>query len=77
MYRGSKKLHRKELLFDNMNDSDQLNNLIEDVEYYTKINRFRDFLNDKMSQLNDTFPRSSWYLKNWILDRNIRRTATL
>ena len=49
MYRGSKKLHRKELFFDNMNDSYQLNNLIEDVEYYFKINRFRDFLNDKMS----------------------------
>ena len=76
MYRGSKKLHRKELFFDNMNDSDQLNNLIEDVEYYFKINRFRDFLNDKMSQLNDTPLGSSWYLKNRIQNRNIRLTAT-
>ena len=40
-------------------------------KYLTKINRFRSYLSDKMNQLNDEFPASSWYLKNWIQDRNI------
>ena len=46
-------------------------------KYLTKINLFRSYLSDKMNQLNDEFPASSWYLKNWIQDRNIKRTATM
>tara|TARA_A100000164_G_C21923985_1_gene782112 strand:+ start:302 stop:1720 length:1419 start_codon:yes stop_codon:yes gene_type:complete len=77
VYRGSKDLPRKELFFDNMNDPFQLNNLIDNSKYFTQINRFRNFLSDKMNQLNDEFPASSWYLKNWIQNRNIKRTATM
>ena len=77
VYRGSKDLPRKELFFDNINDPFQLNDLIDKSEYLTEISRFRHFLSDKMSQLNDEFPASSWYLKNWIQDRKIKRTATI
>ena len=77
VYRGSKDLPRKELFFDNINDPFQLNNLIDNSKYFTQINRFRNFLSDKMNQLNDEFPASSWYLKNWIQNRNIKRTATM
>ena len=77
VYRGSKDLPRKELFFDNINDPLQLNNLIDNSKYLTQINRFRNFLSDKMNQLNDEFPASSWYLKNWIQNRNIKRTATM
>ena len=77
VYRGSENLPRKELFFNNVNDPFQLNNLIDNLKYLTKINRFRSFLSEKMNQLNDEFPASSWYLKNWIQDRNIKRTATM
>ena len=77
VYRGSKDLPRKELFFNNINDPFQLNNLIDNSKYLTQINRFRNFLSDKMNQLNDEFPASSWYLKNWIQNRNIKRTATM
>ena len=77
VYRGSKDLPRKELFFDNINDPFQLSNLIDNSKYLTQINRFRNFLSDKMNQLNDEFPASSWYLKNWIQNRNIKRTATM
>ena len=77
VYRGSENLPRKELFFNNINDPFQLNNLIDNSKYLTKINRFRSYLSDKMNQLNDEFPASSWYLKNWIQDRNIKRTATM
>ena len=77
VYRGSKNLPRKELFFDNINDPFQLNNLIDNSKYLTQVNRFRNFLSDKMNQLNDEFPASSWYLKNWIQNRNIKRTATI
>ena len=68
---------RKELFFNNINDPFQLNNHIDNSKYLTKINLFRSYLSDKMNQLNDEFPASSWYLKNWIQDRNIKRTATM
>ena len=77
VYRGSKDLPRKELFFDNINDPYQLNNLIDNSKYLTQVNRFRNFLSVKMNQLNDEFPASSWYLKNWIQNRNIKRTATM
>ncbi len=77
VYRGSKDLPRKELFFDNINDPFQLKNLIDNSKYLTEINRFRNFLIDKMNQLNDQFPASSWYLKNWIQNRNIKSTATM
>ena len=77
VYRGSKDLPRKELFFDNINDPYQLNNLIDNSKYLTQVNRFRNFLSVKMNQLNDEFPASSWYLKNWIQNRNIKSTATM
>ncbi len=30
-----------------------------------------------MASLHDTFPESTWYRKNWIENRIIKRTATL
>jgi len=67
----------KELFFDNMNDPYQLNNIINNKDYNAVINLFRKYLSEKMNSLNDTFPASTWYSKNWINDRVIERSATL
>jgi transposase len=60
-----------------MNDPYQLNNIINNKDYNAVINLFRKYLSEKMNSLNDTFPASTWYLKNWINDRVIERSATL
>lgn len=77
IFRGSKTLPRKELFFDNINDPYQLNNIINNKDYNVVINLFRKYLSEKMNSLNDTFPASTWYSKNWINDRVIERSATL
>jgi arylsulfatase A-like enzyme len=66
----------KELLFDNLNDPAQKNNLAGMPEYAGDMERFRKTLKDKMAELNDTFPASSWYRDNWISpDRIILKSA--
>lgn len=77
VYRGSKTLPKKELFFNNAKDPYQLCNLIGENKYLDVINIFRDELKNKMYDLNDTFPASSWYKKNWIKNRNIKKTATI
>jgi arylsulfatase A-like enzyme len=68
---------KKEMLFDNTADPYQMNNLISDSAYAKQAKRFRAMLKAKMAELNDTFPPSIWYQKNWIEDRIIIRTATM
>ena len=67
----------KELLFDNLEDSFQLNNLVDSPAHNKILAEFRKILNEKMMELNDTFEASTWYRDNWIEDRIIARTATL
>ncbi len=79
VYRGWKEkgLPRKELLFDNVADPYQMNNLIDKNEYAELAADLRRKLKKKMDSLNDTFPKSTWYRDNWIENRIIKRTATL
>ena len=74
---GSETLPKKELFFNNVKDPYQLRNLIGEKKYSDLINIFRDELKNKMYNLNDTFPASSWYRENWIKNRNIKKTATI
>jgi len=77
VFRGSNDLPRKELFFDNINDPYQMVNLINHDNYNSKINQYRNMLTKKMSSINDTFPKSTWYRENWIKDRIIKQSATL
>jgi len=66
-----------ELLFDNIEDPSQRDNLIDRPAFAPEADRFRKMLAEKMTSLNDAFPPSSWYKDNWISeDRIILRTAT-
>jgi hypothetical protein len=66
----------KELLFDNMWDHYQMDNLAGKNEYKELLDSYRIKLKKKMKSLNDTFEDSTWYRDNWISeDRNIIRTA--
>ena len=72
------KLDGAELLFDNVKDPFQMNDLVENGDYNHVLQRCRQKLEGKMKQLNDTFETSSWYKENWVSDdRIILRTATL
>ncbi|MFX0098416.1 MAG: sulfatase [Candidatus Hodarchaeota archaeon] len=66
-----------ELLFDNVEDPYQKKNLVKDSMHQDQLERFRKMLKEKMDQLNDSFPKSTWYRENWIENREIKRTATL
>ncbi len=73
---GPKNLPRKEMLFDNTADPYQMNNLIDLTKYQKLAKRLRKILNKKMTELNDTFPASTWYRKHWTDGRrNILRGA--
>lgn len=79
VFRGweEKNLPRKELLFDNVSDPFQMENLAGKPEYEKVMIEFRGKLDAKMASLGDTFPESTWYRDNWIEDRIIKRTATM
>lgn len=66
-----------ELLFDNINDPYQKQNLVDDAAYADVLAIFRDLLHERMQELNDTFERCTWYERNWARDRLILRTATM
>jgi len=68
---------KKEVLFDNIADPYQMNNLISDPAHAEKTRHFRAMLKEKMAELNDTFPTSTWYRENWVQDRTIMRSATM
>lgn len=76
VYRGSDKLPRREMLFDNTADPYQMKNLIDAPEHKPTADRFREMLKDRMSDLNDTFPASTWYRGRWVdEDRSIVASA--
>ncbi len=68
---------RKDFLFDNIKDPYQLKNLVRDPEHQEILKELQQSLIEKMKQLNDTFPNSTWYEKNWVENRIIKKTATL
>jgi len=66
----------KELLFDNVADPIQANDLAGDPKHEAKLKELRSKLKAKMGQLNDTFEKCSWYRDNWTDGkRNIIRGA--
>lgn len=66
-----------ELLFDNRNDPYQMNNLIADPAYEQIAVALRAKMHSKMEHIGDTFENNSFYEKNWVEDRLIKRTATI
>ncbi len=68
---------QQELLFDNLADPYQTQNLAFQPEYADTLRHFRDLLRAKMAELNDTFEVCTWYRDHWTEDRIILRTATL
>jgi arylsulfatase A-like enzyme len=67
----------KELLFDNVADPYQMNNLIDDPAHADTAETLRNMLKARMAEVNDTFEATSWYRDNWTEDRLIVRTATM
>lgn len=67
----------KELLFDNLKDPYQMIDLAE-LQAYSEIKKdLRQKMFAKMEKINDNFEFSTYYEKNWVEDRLIKRTATL
>ena len=64
---------RKELLFDNLKDPYQLQNLAESPEQEQTLNRFRALLKTRKQELDDNFEASTWYRDHWVKDRIITR----
>ncbi len=69
------RVDQSELLFDNVNDPYQMNNLAENAESADLVSDFRDRLAGRMAVLNDTFECCTWYEGNWTDDRVILRSA--
>lgn len=64
---------RKELLFDNVADPYQMNNLVGNNDHESALNQFRSLLTQRMADLEDTFEASSYYRDHWVKDRVITR----
>jgi arylsulfatase A-like enzyme len=70
------RVDRRELLFDHITDPYQLHDLSDDAAHATTLDRFRSMLKEKMTALNDTFERCTWYRDHWTDgQRNIIRSA--
>lgn len=66
-----------ELLFDNLADPYQMQNLADDAAHAETMAYFRALLQVRMTELNDTFEACTWYEQHWTHNRLILRTATL
>ena len=69
------RVDQSELLFDHQQDPFQMQNLAADPAYQETVEYFRSLLQDKMSELNDTFEKCTWYLDHWIENREIMQAA--
>lgn len=67
----------QELLFDDEADPYQMNNLIGNPDYAELAAKLKAEMYEKMNQIGDTFENNSYYEKNWVEDRLIKRTATI
>jgi arylsulfatase A-like enzyme len=66
-----------ELLFDNVVDPYQLQNLASDGQHAKMLEALRNGLSVKMASLGDTFESCTWYRDNWTSNREIVRSATM
>lgn len=55
----------KELLFDNVKDPFQMNDLSMENRHRDLFHTFHSKMADKMASLNDTFEACTWYKQNW------------
>lgn len=68
----------QELLFDNLSDPYQTENLINNPGYAEVLSDCRAKMAAKMAEISDTFQPCSYYKENWVSpDRRILKTATL
>lgn len=65
-----------EYLFDNIEDPYQTRNLIDDPAHRGTREQMRDWLEAKMTELNDPFEPTTWFKDRWTEDRVIVRSAT-
>ncbi|MEZ4726652.1 MAG: sulfatase [Caldilineaceae bacterium] len=65
-----------ELLFDNLADPYQMQNLVGDAQYGNELQQLRNQLQTRLATMNDTFECCTWYRDHWTEDRIIQRTAT-
>ena len=56
-------------------DPFQLSNLVGSPAHADALHHFRRMLRERMAELNDTFPPSTWYRDHWTRDRNVLRGA--
>lgn len=66
-----------ELLFDNQKDPYQMHNLVGDPAYRQVMADLKSRMYAEMERINDHFENNSYYEKNWVENRLIKRTATL
>lgn len=66
----------EELLFDNVEDPYQIENLVDDPDHSDVRDRLRSFVDRRMDELNDPFEATTWYQGRWTDDRIIVRSAT-
>lgn len=66
-----------ELLFDNQEDPYQMRNLAQDPAHEQVVTELRAKMYGKMKEIGDGFEHNSYYEKNWVEDRLIKRTATI
>lgn len=66
-----------ELLFDNRNDPCQMKNLMGDPAYGQTAGELKAKMYAKMEEIGDHFENNSYYEKNWVENRLIKRTATI
>ncbi len=64
---------KNEVLFHNLEDPYQEQNLIDDPEFREKLHELRGKTFAKMEKIGDDFHKSSWYQKNWVVNRIITR----
>lgn len=67
----------QELLFDNIADPLQKNNLMENPSFHGEADQLRTQMHKEMERIGDTFAPSSWYAEHWVKDRQIKHTATV
>lgn len=71
------KVDGKEFLFNHQEDPLELNNLAEDPVFKEVKEELKSKMYQKMAEINDNFELNSYYEKNWIENRLIKRTATI
>lgn len=66
-----------ELLFDDQRDPYQMHNLMDDPGYAQVAAGLKAEMYAEMERIGDTFENNTYYEKNWVENRLIKRTATI